>query len=169
MYVYIYNIIYIYIYSTYMSSLLLSWRVASIHSQRANLRLSVLLRLEVAESGQGLHLSRFSWPLLRPVRYTYPDCVIVWCICVPGTGFVRTSDRFCLPGTCTTLRWFSATRSCSPASNGFGYGVLCQVQHGWLYLLQHSSLTRWWQPHWYHSQPIGTEFPARYFPPLTRA
>ena len=101
------------IYGTYMSSLLLSWRVASIHSQRANLRLSVLLRLEVAESGQGLHLSRFSWPLLRSVRYTYPDFVIVCCICVPGTGFVRTSDRFCLPGTCTTLRWFSATLSCS--------------------------------------------------------
>ena len=78
-----------------------------------NLRLSVLLRLEVAESGQGLHLNRFSWPLLRSVRYTYPDFAIVWCICVPGTGFVRTSDRFCLPGTCTTLRWFSATLSCS--------------------------------------------------------
>ena len=32
---------------------------------------------KVAESGQGCHLSRFSWPLLRSVRYTYPDFVIV--------------------------------------------------------------------------------------------
>ena len=50
---------------------LLKSRIYALAKSYCNLRLSVLLRLEVAESGQGLHLNRFSWPLLRSVRYTY--------------------------------------------------------------------------------------------------